>query len=250
MRRPACWSILLTLAGVLVFARLGVWQLDRAHYKDELMRRYAAAALAPAEPFDAVADRPAADTYPRVWVQGHYRADRLYVLDNPRHDSLGGARVYAPFQPLDHDGLVLVDLGFLPGDGTGKTPSLPPLPGDLQTLQGIYQPPPGTGLELGGNALARQTRWPKTSVYLELSQVAEDLHARLYPRVLRLDADPSAGYARAPAPDFSAMPPARHRAYAWQWFTFAAAAIAIFFWLHRQRPDSLASDRRRDGKEK
>jgi cytochrome oxidase assembly protein ShyY1 len=31
------------------------------------------------------------------------------------------------------------------------------------------------------------------------------------------------------------MPPERHRAYAFQWFTFALAAVVIFVLLHRQR---------------
>lgn len=237
MRRPTGWSIGLTLAGVLVFVRLGVWQLHRAHYKDELARRYAAATLAPAVSFDAVADKPPAQAYPRVRLQGHYWADRLYLLDNPNHDRMGGVEVYAPFQPVHHGGWMLVDVGFLPGEGTGKTPPLPPLPAGLITLQGIYQPPPGTGLILGGNALARQTQWPKTSVYLDLNQVADDLRVRLYPRVLRLDADPSAHDARVFAPPVSSMPASRHRAYALQWFMFAAAAIVMFLWLHRKRQD-------------
>jgi surfeit locus 1 family protein len=235
MRRPAWWSVLLTLAGVLVFARLGIWQLHRAHDKDELLRRYAAAASAPAQGFDAVADQPPVDVFPRVRVQGRYLADRLYLLDNPKHDSLGGVEVYAPFQSSNQHKLLLVDLGFLPGNGTDKAPQIPPLPLDMQTLQGTYQPPPGTGLELGGNALAQQARWPKTSIYLDLDQVAKDLHAALYSRVLALDPDPSAIYVRVHTLDLSSMPPARHRAYAFQWFAFAVASVVLFLVLHRKR---------------
>ena len=235
MRRPAWWSVLLTVAGVLVFVRLGVWQLHRADFKDELLRRYAAAASASVQGFDTVADQPPVDVYPRVRVQGRYLVDRLYLLDNPKHDSFGGVEVYAPFQPIHQNTLLLVDLGFLPGNGTDKPPQLPPLPADVQTLQGVYQPPPGTGLELGGNALTQQTQWPKTSIYLDVDQVAADLHAKLYPRVLVLDAEPSAIYVRVHTLDISSMPPARHRAYAFQWFTFAVAAVVIFLWLHRKR---------------
>lgn len=235
VRRPAWWSVLLTVAGVLVFVRLGVWQLHRADFKDELLRRYAAAAGASVQAFDAVAYQPPVDVYPRVRVQGRYLVDRLYLLDNPKHDSFGGVEVYAPFQPTHQNTLLLVDLGFLPGNGTDKPPQLPPLPADVQTLQGVYQPPPGTGLELGGNALARQTQWPKTSIYLDVDQVAADLRAKFYPRVLVLDADPSAIYVRVHTLDLSSMPPARHRAYAFQWFTFAVAAVVIFLWLHRKR---------------
>nr|WP_255682338.1 SURF1 family protein [Dyella sp. 2HG41-7] len=240
MRRPAWWSVLLTALGVLVFARLGVWQLHRADFKDELLRRYAAAAGAPLQPFDAVADQPPVDAYPRVRVQGHYLTDRVYLLDNPRHDSLGGVEVFVPFLPAHQQKLLLVDLGFLPGNGTDTPPQLPPLPSDAQTLEGLYQPSPGTGLEMGGNALARQTQWPKTSIYLDLHQVADDLHTALYPRMLSLDKDPSAIYLRVHTLDLSSMPPARHRAYAFQWFTFAIAAVAIFLFLHRKKRRSTS----------
>jgi cytochrome oxidase assembly protein ShyY1 len=77
--------------------------------------------------------------------------------------------------------------------------------------------------------------WPKTTVYLDLDQVAQDLHRPLYPRVLSLDAEPASGYQRVHAFDFSSMPPARHRAYAFQWFSLALAVLAIFVVLHRKR---------------
>jgi surfeit locus 1 family protein len=253
MRRPAWWSVLLTLAGVLVFVRLGVWQLHRADYKEELLRRYAAAASAPPQDFAVVTGNVSDSVYPRTRVQGHYLVDRLYLLDNPKHDDMGGVEVYAPFQPDHQDQLLLVDLGFLPGNGSGKAPQLPPLPPESQTLQGLYQPPPGKGLEMGGNALAKQTQWPKTSIYLDMDQVAADLHAKLYPRVLALDADPAAIYVRVHTLDLSSMPPARHRAYAFQWFTFAAVAIVMFIVLHRKRRNPRGRHSRfrgSDGEEK
>jgi cytochrome oxidase assembly protein ShyY1 len=57
----------------------------------------------------------------------------------------------------------------------------------------------------------------------------------LYPRVLALDADASSIYVRKHTLDLS-MPPARHRAYAFQWFAFAVAAVVILLVLHRKRP--------------
>jgi len=234
-RRPAWWSVLLTVAGVALFARLGVWQLDRARWKETLQQRYAVAAVAPPIPFESVAAAPPAQAFPRVAVQGKYLADRVYLLDNPRHDALGGVQVFVPLALSGQSRLLLVDLGFLPGSGTGPAPSLPPLPANEVRLHGLYQPPPGSGLELGGNALASQTRWPKTTIYLDLDQVAQDLHRPLYPRVLSLYAEPASGYQRKHAFDFSSMPPARHRAYAFQWFSLALAVLAIFVVLHRKR---------------
>jgi len=227
--------VLLTVAAAALFVRLGVWQLDRAAYKDSLVRRYAAAAHAPPVPFGQVAATPPADAFPRVAVHGRWLADRAYLLDNPRHDARGGVEVYVPLVLPGQPRLLLVDLGFLPGTGNEQVPQLPALPPGGVDLHGLYLPPPGIGLELGGDALASQAHWPKNTIYLDLGQVAKDLGRPLYPRVLALDADPAAIYQREHAFDFSSMPPARHRAYAFQWFSFAVAVLVIFLVLHRKR---------------
>ncbi len=236
LRRPSWFALLLTVAGALLFIRLGVWQLHRADEKEQILRRYATAQTTAPRDFAAVASNPPVDAFARIRVHGQYLADRLYLLDNPKHDQRGGVEVYAPLRLRNESRLLLVDLGFLPGNGTDQAPQLPPLPTGEQELQGLYVPAPGVGFEMGGNALARQTRWPKTTVYLDLPQVAADLGATLYPQVLLLDADPSSIYVREHTIDFSSMPPARHRAYAFQWFTFAVAAVVILLVLHRRRP--------------
>ncbi|HEV2680482.1 MAG TPA: SURF1 family protein [Rhodanobacter sp.] len=234
-RRPSWWALLLTVAGALLFIRLGVWQLHRADFKDALLRRYAASASAPVQDFANVAARPPIDSFPRVQVSGRYLVDRLYLLDNPKHDERGGVEVFAPFAIRGQPLLLLVDLGFLPGNGTRQVPQLPPLPTTEISLQGLYVPPPPVGFEMGGDALTRQTRWPKESIFLNPAEVAHDLGRPLYPRMLALDADPAAIYVRVHTLDLSAMPPARHRAYAFQWFSFALAAVVILLVLHRKR---------------
>jgi surfeit locus 1 family protein len=235
-RRPPWWALLLTAAGALLFMRLGVWQLHRADFKEALLRRYAASASAPAQDFANVAARPPADSFPRVRVSGHYLAGRTYLLDNPRHDGRGGVEVFAPFAVRDQSRtLLLVDLGFLTGNGTRQRPYLPPLPDAEVTLQGLYVPPPPTGFEMGGDALARQSTWPKESIFVDPAEISRDLGQPLYPRVLTLDADPASVYVRVHALDLS-MPPARHRAYAFQWFSFALAAVVILLVLNRRKP--------------
>lgn len=235
-RRPPWWAIALTAVSAVLFVRLGVWQLHRADDKDALLRRFAAAAAAPVQDFAAVASDPPANVYPRVRVRGTYLADRMYLLDNPKHDDRGGVEAYVPLRVPGRTRLLLVDLGFLPGNGTGQAPQLPPLPTGEQTLQGLYEPPPGHGFEMGGDALARQAQWPKMTIYFAAAQIAADLHAELYPRVLALDPDPASIYVRVHTLDFGDMPPARHRAYAFQWFTFALAVVVILLVLSRKRP--------------
>jgi Uncharacterized conserved protein len=126
-------------------------------------------------------------------------------------------------------------MGFLVGDGSHRTPALPPLPSGVATLHGLYLPPPGPGFEMGGDALTRQTRWPKKSIFLDTREVSRDLGQPLFPRMLALDPDAASPYQRVRVPDFGAMTPARHRAYAFQWFCFAVLAVVILLVLHRRR---------------
>ena len=233
LRRPSWFAVLLTLAGVAFFVRLGVWQLDRAAGKEVLLRRFATAASAPVQDFDSVQGRVDPDRYPHLRLHGKFLQHRFYILDDQIHAGRGGVQVYAPFQASGHARLLLVDLGFLPRRDAEQLPDLPPLPQGPIDLEGIYVPPPPPGLKLGGNALAGQQDWPKTTIYIDLGQIGADLHAGIYPRVLLLDPDPSTAYVRQWTPTF--MPPARHRGYAFQWFSFALAAIAIFVILHRKR---------------
>lgn len=233
--RPPWWAVALTVGGALLFIRLGIWQLHRADYKDGLLRRYAASIHAPVQAFEGVADRPPANQFPRVRVVGSYLPDRVYLLDNPHHDGSGGVEVYAPFVLAGESRLLLVDLGFISGHGSGKNPSLPALPAGQTSLQGLYVPLPEPGFEMGGDALARQSSWPKNSIFIDPKEVAQDLGKPLFPRMLQLDAQPGSGYVRVHKLDFQTMTPARHRAYAFQWFAFAVAAVALLLALNRKR---------------
>lgn len=237
LRRPTAFALLLAIFGVAAFVSLGMWQLDRARQKETLLERFANAAHAPAQPFGAVEHGISADAYPRVQVQGSFDPQRVYLLDNRMQGDQLGVDVFAAFTPRDRDRVLLVDLGFLPRQGPRATlPLVPSLTPKRIALRGLYAPAPAPGLKLGGDALPRQPHWPKLVTYIDLDDIAADLHRQVYPRVLLPDADPASGYVRQWTPD--TFPPARHRAYAFQWFTFALAAIVIFFVMHRKKRET------------
>lgn len=234
LRRPSLFAVMLTLVGVAIFVSLGVWQLRRAQEKESLLARFAQAAHASVQPFAEVASKPPVNIYPHTQVHGRYASQRVYLLDNRMHAGQLGVNVFVPFQPDQGDHVLLVNLGFLPRQGEQESlPDLPPLRSDEITITGLYAPPPAPGLKLGGNALARAHSWPELLTFIDMRAIADDLHQTLYPRVLLLDADPASPYMRQWTPDV--MPPSRHRAYALQWFTFALAALVIFFIMHRDK---------------
>lgn len=243
LRRPSVFAVLLTLAGVAVFCALGMWQLHRATYKEAVLARFHEAAHAPFVSLgDAVADRQHG-AYPHVEVTGRLERHRVYMLDDQMRSGRLGVMVFVPFRPAGSPHVLLVNLGFLAKMGADATtlPDLPPIPDGPVTLAGIYAPPPLPGLKLGGNPLVRERTWPKLVTWIDTQQIADDLHARVYPHVLLVDPDPHSAYLRSWTANV--MPPARHRAYALQWFSFAVVAIVLFFVLHRVGDDVAASGR-------
>lgn len=226
----------MTLAGIAIFVALGVWQLRRADEKEMLLARFAQAAHTPLQPLSAVENHALSTSYQHVTVHGRFDSRHTYLLDDQTHADQLGIDAFVPFTPDNRDEALLVNLGFLPRQGIDQSlPQLPPIPDRETTLTGIYAPPPRAGLKLGGNPLLREHTWPKLLTWIDLHDIGADLHRGLYPRVLLLDADPASAYVRQWTPD--TMPPARHRAYALQWFTFALIALVMFIILHRKRYD-------------
>lgn len=227
------------LAGVVVFVLLGSWQLRRAHEKEALFAAYARAAeQAPVTLAQARRDADAA-RWPLVDVDGTFDPARAYVLDDQVREGRAGVMLFDVFVPSAGGDALLVNRGFLPRGTRGELPQLPSPPPGVQRLRALYAPPPGAGIRLGGNALPKQAGWPKTTIYVDLGEVAADLGRALDPRVLlQVSAGADAhGFVRNWKPEV--FPPERHYGYAFTWFTFAGVVVATFAILHRRRPEAI-----------
>ena len=125
-----------------------------------------------------------------------------------------------------------------------RAPTIPPPPAGEQQLLALYAPPPGSGLRLGGNALPRQTSWPKQSIYLDVGEVGADLGRPLDAKILLLAPEQGSGFVREWRPDV--FPPERHRGYAFTWFTLAAVVVGVFIGMHwRKEPIDMTPDNRK-----
>ena len=227
-RQPSWVAVVLAVVGIALFVRLGIWQLDRAHQAERLLGAFDAAPKAAFEDFASVRAAPPQDRFPHVQVRGRFLADRGWLRDEQMRDGKLGVEAYAAFAPEGNDEVLLVDRGWVAwSHEPGTQPVLPPLAQGEVTLTGVYAPFPGNGIRVGGNALVRQTTWPKLTLAIDAQEIAADLNRPLLPRVLLLDADGISGFVRAWTP--SVMPPERHLGYAVQWFAFAVAAGVIFF---------------------
>jgi cytochrome oxidase assembly protein ShyY1 len=234
---PASWlAIGLTVAGMAIFVRLGVWQLDRAEQARAMLSAFAQAPDAALEDFARISAVPPEVRYPHVRVAGHF-VGRGYLRDEQVRDGKLGVEVIDAFAVDGNASLLLVNRGWISWSHVpGTRPPLPPLALGDTLLSGVYAPFPGGGIRVGGNALPAQAAWPKLTLAIDPGEISADLGAPLLPRMLQLDADATSGFVRTWTP--ALMPPARHQAYAFQWFAFAFAAAVIFVVLHWKKAET------------
>jgi cytochrome oxidase assembly protein ShyY1 len=221
----------LALAVAALFARLGVWQLDRMHEKQAMLGAVHATLQARQPlPLAAAADPARARGYDWAAGTGHFPDVPAVLLDNQgREDRGAGVRAYRVFQPEAGGSPLLVELGWLPLPGDRTLPRVP-LPAGVHAVAGLLVPPPSAGLARGH--ATPQADGTLLAIALQPDALRGALHlATLAPRVLKLDpaqALPAGapGYVRDLDILPNTLPPERHLGYAVQWFGLAIAVLA------------------------
>ena len=225
---------LLALALIAIFVALGRWQLRRGDEKQALLD--ASARVLHERHALSLSELSRQDDSALAWVdgRGEFEIAPALLLDNQRHGDAVGVHVYRVFRPAGGRSL-LVDLGWLPLPGDRRLPFVP-RPEGVQSLRGLFAPPPAAGVALGPAFIAEPGHsWLMTRI--DLQALAQGLKRDLAPRVLRLDPALSIGYARDLDVLPNTLPPERHRGYAVQWFGLAVATAVAALILHfRRRP--------------
>jgi surfeit locus 1 family protein len=218
------FSVVLTLVGMALFARLGFWQLDRAGQKQALLAQYETGqqtrlAITP-ENADSLS------RYQRVSIAGRYDPAHQILLDNmPSHAGRPGYRVLTPIQ--SDAGWLLVDRGWLPlGATRAELPNISV--NDAETnITGMMDALPRAGLQLESVPVDASAPWPRVLSFPTQADLEQHLGHKLIPGVLLLDASHPDGYERIWEAHLG-FKPERHIGYAVQWFALAAAAAIIF----------------------
>lgn len=219
---PPLWGLLLAGAGIALFCVLGTWQLGRAEQKTLMAARYEANAALPVQPLaeamthDDIEDR-------RVQVAGQWRKDLQVFLDHQMRGPVAGFHVHTVFVPAQGGPAVLVNRGWMAAAA------------DMQALP-VAAPPSGN-VVVGSLAFPSEFftvgepdygRRPLRVARLDMPQLSRALGIRLHPFVVRLESAADDGLVREWAPSSRlAMPPEKHRGYAFQWFSLALAVLVV-----------------------
>jgi surfeit locus 1 family protein len=227
--RPRLVPTLITLPVVLLCLALGLWQVQRLHWKEGLIAQRAAALAAPpvAPPQTLAAARRL--ELRRIVAAGVFLDDKEILLHAIAPDGAAGFDVFSPLRESGSSRLVFVDRGFVPttlkeraARGIGQPAGTARIAGRLllPTLPGLFVPDnrPASGewfrIDLGAMAKA-------------------DGIGDVAPFYIAADATPNPG---GWPKGGTALPelPNHHLQYAITWFSLAAAGLVIYFLSQRQ----------------
>jgi surfeit locus 1 family protein len=205
--------------GLLALIRLGFWQLHRADYKRGLIRDYAATGSRPAVPLGKLARQRTAAKLPRfvrVELRGHYDSRHQVLINEMQHAGRVGFYVLTPFKRANGR-TVLVNRGWIPAN-SGRPEGDLRVAETRRSIRGMLGKLPVPGLRLGGNgASLANKRWPRIMLYPTHNDLKTLYGQPLFSRVVLLSPRADSGFVRDWKPNVG-LPPARHLAYAFQWF--------------------------------
>ncbi len=223
------WKILLlviVLAPILLW--LGFWQLQRAEEKQTLQEHFDQQMKLPPIALDmsAVADDGRSINYRRVALAGEFNNSRPILLDNRVYHGVVGYEVLSPFIITDGK-VLLVNRGWIKGSlDRRQLPDIPPVQGLVDLVATIYVPY-SKPIILQDDQWSQ--KWPLVVQWEDINRLGMLLHVEsIFPYSVRLEA----GQPGALDIDWAPIntKPEKHRGYAVQWFSMAAALLA--FWLY------------------
>jgi surfeit locus 1 family protein len=225
------------LALGVLFASLGLWQLQRAGTSRDTAASFAAGAAEVPLP-EPPAALGAAERFRRLEVRGVYAAETQFLLDNMLHDGVAGYQVLTPLNVAGSAKGLLVNRGWLPAGGDRAVLPDVGVGGERRSVVGRLERLPRPGMRLGAAAPASAATGVVVVQYPTAAELADRLGQELFDYQLLLDPAEPDGFVR----DWRApgLGPERHLSYAGQWLLLAvgavAAAVTIAIKSVRRRP--------------
>lgn len=215
---------------IAFFIYLGMWQLQRAGEKKEMIAREAQLSTQAPLAWEPGMANP--KQYQSVIVQGFFLPE-VFLLDNQHYQHQFGFNILTPIQ-LTSGSVVVIDRGWVAGDPARKQFPVVKQSGQFVKLSGqAYYPSDKT--RVLGQVLEKISTNLAILERIDTHLVSQFLHKSVYPFIIRLSPNEANGYVRE-WPVVS-MSPERHNAYAIQWFAMALVILAIFIGLHLKKPD-------------
>ena len=220
--------IILYVLGLSLLFGLSIWQYKRGLAKQtiEAIRQNSSSAgiTSAGGNWDGLLYRDST-------LRGRWLVGRSFLLENRIFQGRVGFEVLTPYQLQDDNKVLLVNRGLVETSGGLTSPEV----AQDTIIQGVPYIPE-KGLELGEAILpesASSKRWPKKSLYIDLSVFARVLGTDLEPVVFVLNGSDPSAYERIWKA--SVMSSSKHFGYAVQWLGLALTFLVYgVIWFKRR----------------
>ena len=215
---------ILSLAFVVLFINLSLWQWERAKEKEAISQRIEKTKELPTLTGGAVFSATPNLIYQKVCIKGTFDNQKALYRDNQFFKRQLGYELYVAFNAEVFDGLILVNRGFVPRGLDYQT--LPPfqdVTGSV-TLCGQLMAPPTKEVVLKKEQT--DNAWPKRVQSMAYHTSAKLFDKPLYSYYLQLDKE--SPYSFAQRDKRVTMTAAKHRGYAVQWGFLATLVVLMY----------------------
>ncbi|MDO6694354.1 SURF1 family protein [Aliiglaciecola sp. 3_MG-2023] len=222
------FATFLVLLAVAILCSLGVWQLQRGHYKTDRIQQIELRKATTPLNIEDILERQDKRDLP-LEFKGRMLVNKIFLLDNRIENGQVGFHVLVPVRT--EFGVVITNLGWVKG-GQYRN-DLPKF--DLPTYEQVLF---GTSWVPTVNPMVTETAqitdsWPVLVQSIDLTLMSKFLGTEVLPMVLQLDPAFPIGFSRHWVP--VVMAPEKHYGYAIQWFALAMACFVIYVVALRKR---------------
>ena len=234
--KPTLLGTLITLICIPTFIKLGFWQYEKAALKQKIQANFEQTNANQSPNLKDFLLNSEQLEFKKIEVDGEYYKQYQILIDNKVENSLAGYHVITPLKIQNSDAYVLVNRGWI--QGSKERADIPTFdtPKGVLKIKGMAWLPTKKIFTLEDKTpvdkeqAATNAEWQLVWQHLDMQKYVKTAPIKILPIIVKLDNDSAAGgFVRNW--EMSADRIVTHMGYAYQWFGFAFAALAIYLYL-------------------
>jgi surfeit locus 1 family protein len=234
-------SSIIFLLCISLFVSLGLWQLERANEKENIVNLYKKRQSFKPEKISFISDNNIKKKYYRNYVIHGKYINKIFLIDNKIKNKKPGFNVITPFKLLDSNEIILVDRGWIKMKGERQNINKnyqylnnQGIQNNVQEING-YIYPRDKSYTIGN--ISTDKKWPRLLQAINFEEVKNSIDEKnllISGVVFRLSPENKYGFNRNWQIVF--MDSNKHLGYAFQWFSMALALVilTILFFMRKK----------------
>ena len=233
--KPTLLGSLITLLCIPLFIKLGLWQYHKAMLKQNIQTAFNQSEQISNLGLD-LTKNPEKYQYKKVKISGVYATQYQILIDNQVEQSQAGFHVITPLKISSSSQYILVNRGWVAGNANHTEIPAVDTPSGVVNVEGMLWQPSTKIFTLEDKAQANDLNQPWQVVWqhLDMQKYQKIAPIQVLPLIIKLDSKSTAGGFvcnwQMPADRI-----ATNLGYAYQWFGFAFAALAIYLYMSIKR---------------